>query len=446
MIKSSTIIKSIGIIMVLISIILIVTFQSNSKQDISDPMESYSNDTIKEWENLLDNGIGSKLDISAVDKDIKVTAEGVIGDDFNTLVLIKIEDLKGESKYSIDFNRIDLDRIENYPIKISGDMPERYLHERSSGEEPVYTTPSYSTLYSQSKKFNRVILSTTEIDGDEGNIHIDISRLSTMVNNAEESPISVAGNWNLQIPVKKINAKQYHIDKTIQFDGNEVIIQKITMSPTKTIVDSKIKKINEEKGYNLENVTFSIRHGLKKYGSSTFPSTFSTTGTNQEYIDMRQILESIYLESPDKIQLIIESCEYFVEDEKIYDIHIDNLPQIIEYNGSNITIEDIVHNEDFSEVIIKEDTSKDRKYIFSYLSIISEDNPNESTGSRLTDYELRDKKGRLVESYKKDAVWAFFKEQRVILEDDTQLSPNKIRIKGQSYIGYPNVKTSILLR
>lgn len=445
MIKSSIRIKVISIGIVLAAIILAITFWSNTRQDKLDPLERYSKNTIEEWEKLLDNGIGSKLDISAVDKDIKVTAEGVIGYDLNTLVLLKIEDLKGESKYSIDSKDINLDSLENYPIKISGDISAKYTHKEPSSNNSFYTIPSYSTLYSPENKTNRIILSTTEIDGDEGSIDINISRLSTLFNNDEVSPVNIEGEWNLQIPVKKSASKYYEMDETIEFDGNEVVIQKITIAPTNTIVEGKIKRANEEKDYILEKVTLSIRHGLKKYGLSNFPFVFSARVINDEYTDMTQMLQSLYSEFPDKIEAIVESYEYFVGDKKTYDI--DTLPQTIEYNGSNITIEDIVHNGEFFEIIVREDPSKDRNYTFtSFDTIIYRDNYEVFSGSRFADYELRDKKGRVTEDYKNHAIGFFLKEQRIMPSENIQLYPKKISIKGQNYIEYPNAKISIPLR
>ncbi|MCQ4924480.1 DUF4179 domain-containing protein [Tissierella carlieri] len=452
------------IAIILLFILMVTAIATDSLENLQ-WWKKDSEKTITAWEKLLNKGVGQKLNVSVIDKDIKVTAEGVIADELNTIIFLRIEDLKGDLRFGAT-TRIDEDsfQIQDFPIKVGGDIFDRFEKANNLQGEELPIIASYSNLYSEEKNTIRVMVSTRSLNVDEGNINVYIDKLSTVLNKDDKATISIEGSWNLKIPAKKIKSKSYNVDKTIEFDGNEVVIQKITIAPTKTNIEYKMKNYNEKHGYSLEDVRFSIRYRLKKYGYSTLSSRPGYIHRNPKnepgYSIGNQILESLYLESPNRIKFIIESYEYAVEESKSYDIFINNLPQTIEYNGNKITIEEIVYNKDNTEVRVREDTSKNRKYSSSIFKITAKDNPSAFCRSMVTDYEFRDKKGRALKKGEGDGnSRLFYKEQKIELKNDLvwgkpaiheskteELIPEKFHVQGQRYIEYLNKETTIKLK
>lgn len=447
-------------IIVLFSVFLLVLATvgcSSDKSGNQDLWEVNSNRTLKSWDKLISNEIGEKLDISAVDKDIKITVEGVIADDLNTIALIKIEDLKGDLKYVIyTGDGDDLSLVENTPIKITGNIINVFEQEKIAEGELPPITPSYSNLYTEEKNISKVMVRTGAIEANEGTIEISIDKLSTLAYQDKESAIDIEGAWNLQIPIKKDEVKSYSLNETIEFDGNEVVIQEITIAPTQTNINYKVKRINEEKGYIIENMIFSIKHGNNKYGSPAFPLGFINGVRNQEYLIINQPLESLYSENPENVKLVVESYDYLVEDIKVYDVDVNNLPQTIEYNSSNIIIEDIEYDENLPKVTVKEDESNSRKYNSSFMEISSEDNSELISYSEVTEYDFRDKDGKIATAGGGYGNIFFVKEQKIGLmagfketessDASQKIVPEKLHIKGQSYTGYPNKEITIELK
>ena len=80
-----------GLIAIALSLLLVVTAVATDLFGLMEGWKKHSEITESAWEQLILNGVGQKLDISTTDKDIKITAEGVISDELNTIILLKVE-------------------------------------------------------------------------------------------------------------------------------------------------------------------------------------------------------------------------------------------------------------------------------------------------------------------------------------------------------------------
>ncbi|MBU3143775.1 DUF4179 domain-containing protein [Clostridium sp. CF012] len=54
--------------------------------------------------NIVEKGMGDRLNISKIDKDIKITITDVAADDIQTLISFKIEDLKSGKEYRVKYD------------------------------------------------------------------------------------------------------------------------------------------------------------------------------------------------------------------------------------------------------------------------------------------------------------------------------------------------------
>ncbi|WP_353094306.1 DUF4179 domain-containing protein [Tissierella praeacuta] len=455
-VKTMRKIKRIFFIAIVFSLILVMTAIATDNLDYIKRWKRYSEEMITIWEKLIDSGVGQRLDISAIDKNIKVTAEGVISDELNTVVLLRIEDLKG----NIKFIPGDTTTENPCPIIVSGDIVNSYedLNRYYTQGEKLPPKTSCSSIYLEERNSIGLMINTETLIGDKGNVDICINNLSNMPNKDGESIINIKGNWNLHIPAEKIKSKSYNVNKIIKFDGNEMSIEKVNIAPTATSIEYKMKKYNSFIG--VDDIKFSMRYKFKKYGYSPISYSNRILGPSSRDSISDAALESLYLENPKRIKLVIESYSYTTRDKKSYNVDINNLPQMVEYDGNKITIEDVIYNENNTEVIIKEDTNKNRKYSSSILGITAKDNPSAYCFSRISNFEFRDKNGKVLKDKEQNSYAGLFStKQKLVLQNDLQLIeitgeepktyeliPEKFYIEGQRFTSFPNKKVTIKLK
>lgn len=452
-----------GLIAVVLSLILVVTAFATDIFDFIKWWQKSSEREISAWEELIENGVGEKLEISVTDKDIRVTAEGIIADDISTIILLKIEDLNGNTRFT---PRRDADYHE--ALTLGGDIPN--LH------EDIPPIASYHSLYAEEDNTTKLIIYTDPMEKDEGNIEIYIDRFVSMINKGKRYDVEVSGNWSMTIPVKKIKSKVYNVDEVIDLDGNELVIEKIIIAPTVTKIQYRYESYNKENRYFIDDVTFLIKDGMKTYtkselrGITRYEDSSRFGFTYGEYD-----IQSLYLEDPKDIDIIVNTYRYTTRGLKKYTIDWHNLPQVIEYDNNKITIEDIKYTEDSTEIIVKEDSSWNRKYIQSNIYLkIDEVIEREHDGVEYSlrrdytfngvpmEYETRDSKGKVKD--KEDKLWSdefhnFVYKQKITLSKEEferyemkeenfeeYLIPGEIYIEGQEYIEYPNIKVNIKLQ
>lgn len=195
---------------------------------------------------------------------------------------------------------------------------------------------------------------------------------------------------------------------------------------------------------------FLLEHKGKTYKESDL------VGYNTFYINKlgtvvdKVSLKSLYIEDPDEIDIILEAYEYTTAFKKYYKLDLDNLPQTLEYDGSEVTVESVEYGENDTIINIKEDTDEDRKYLKSniYTKVFLEGEEDDSWIS----YKYSDPTGPYNPREKVE-------NQQIIMSLDAihttpitesnranVLKPDQIYIQGQSYIEYPNEKINLKLK
>lgn len=456
-----------GFIAIALSFVLIVSAVATDMFGFLESWEKWSERPLSAWEQLINNGVGQELDISTIDNDVKVTVEGVISDELNTIILLKIEDLKGNNRLTPSWNFTPDDR----PLYLGGDISNP---EGIASEIPVIS--SFDQLYAEEENATRLMISTYPLDKEEGHIDIHINKMIGMIGFYQESEVEVEGNWDITIPVKVIESKTYNVNQDIDLDGNKLIIQKVTVAPTATNIQYTIDPFNKGKEYFINNITFSMKIGKKTYERSELSYSLNMINPGYGSSSASIHLKSIFLENPDEIDLMVNNYSARTRGFDFYDIDWDNLPQIIEFKGSKITVESIEYNEDSTKVIIKEDNSPDREYISSDIAFeiegekttfgndkeIKYDHTYVFSGRNL-ESEVRDSKGKVVDTAKEER-WSdenyqyVFKQELVLSNIDFEnmrmepesfkenLKPGKLFIKGLNYKEFPNIKINIKLK
>lgn len=464
--KSIRNIRRTGFIAIALSFILIISAIATDMFGFIEYWKKFSDRQISAWEQLIENGVGQKLDIAVTDNDVRITAEGVISDELNTIIVLKIEDLKGNNRLTPSWNFTP----ESRPIFLGGD-----ISNPEGMQEDIPPISNYEPLYADEENTSRLMISTYPLDEEEGNIEIHIDSLVGLVGFYEESDVKINGNWDLTIPVKRLKSKTYNVNKDIDLDGSKLKIYKITFAPTATNVEYTIEAFNKEKDYFISSISFSMKSGRKVYQASELSRSMNFPDPSHGLSIGSYHLQSIYLENPKEIDLIVDTYSASSKGFGVYDIDWDNLPQVVEYKGSKITVEDIEYKDDSTIVTIREDDSKDREYINSNFSFRIKhkkegvDNGNNYSYSSESIFRGQNKESEVRDSTGKEPdlrgeVWSneyyqyVFTQEVVLRKDDFEafeldpekydeyLIPGQLYIDNQEYKEFPNSKINIKLK
>lgn len=268
---------------------------------------------------IVDKGFGNRLNISKVDKDIKITVTDVAADDIQTLISFKIEDLKKGKYYNADFeNGINI--------------KERWGDRK---EDPI--SNMYISMFST---MGESALTLRPIDTSEKTIHLSFNKLELKEG---EKKSYIEGNWEFEIPLKKYEGKSYKIDSSLKIDGFNINFYKINVSPTLTTLYFNYKNGNSKvKMTNLEDVSL-IANG-KEYGTYNFGNesagSYSPSGSGSSELTF----ESMFFDNPKNIEIKISSIntDIALEEEKEFIIGLyKTSPQEFEFLGTKIYVDNI---------------------------------------------------------------------------------------------------------
>lgn len=277
--------------------------------------------------NIVDKGMGDRLNMYKIDKDIKITITDVVADDIQTLISFKIEDLKNGKEYRLKYdNGI-------------------YIKERW-GEGNIDTTiKMYNSLFNTGGKGT---LTLYPIDVDEKTINLAFIKLETGASDAKEV---IEGNWDFQIPIKKYHGKSYDIKASVKVDDYVINFNRISISPTITQLYFNCSDggKQDEKIIGLEDMRI-VAKG-KEYKPYNFGNgdwnPYSTIG----YGGKEMTFDSMYFDNPKDIQIKVSRISTNITEEqpKEFLIRLDETStQEFEYIGTKLYIENLKVDEDIT--------------------------------------------------------------------------------------------------
>lgn len=277
--------------------------------------------------NIVDKGIGDRLNISKIDKDIKITITDVVADNIQTLISFKIEDLKSGKQYNVKYD----DGI---------DIKERW------GEQIRDTNiKMYTSLFN---KDGKGVLTLYPIDTEKKTINLSFNKVEGKTGDSKEV---IDGNWNFEIPIKRYEGKNYDIKASVKVDDYTIYFNKVTISPTLTKLSfSHTSGTNRnEELIGLEDVRI-VANG-KEYKPYNFGhgnwNPYSTIG----YGDNEMTFESMYFDNPKNIEIKISRINKRITEEKPkeYVIKLDETsPQEFDYLGSKLYVENLKVGEEIT--------------------------------------------------------------------------------------------------
>lgn len=395
----------------------------------------------KSIEELIAEGYGERVNKAAEDQNIKFTIETVVADDTCTILSYSIEDLNKEKKYLLnEFMKDDL---------IKGEFDYSY-----PGQSSPYITDA--SLYSDVPYIQRGMIRLEPIKGQSGGISITIRKLLY----GDKKPFSsIQGNWNLNIPVKKYESKIYTLNREVDIDGIKVTFKELKIAPTNTALTYSYNE--NQKGYKIRSF-FDIRlmAGGKEYKRKYMG--VDSMSNSERTIEF----DSMYLDEPDKINLSVGGYDADVYQYAYYDIDTNkSFPQVFDYFGCKISIDDIKIEEGKTEVILSQIFGKNKYENINVEFAVKDIQLVKQTYFFDNQYEriIFDRYGRKVdineidvEEYKKLQPKAYIIKQKILLEKRSGIgSPPKeyhinklipVQLKVQGYRDTRYVNESFTLQ
>jgi hypothetical protein len=295
---------------------------------------------------LVDKGAGNRLNISKIDKDIKITITDVVADDIQTLISFKIEDLKSGKIYGVSY-------------KDGIDIKEKWVEQLQGTNIEMYTS-----LFNSEGKGT---LTLYPIDTDKKTINLTFRKLETKVGDYMDV---LEGNWNFEIPVEKQLGKTYDINAVIKVDHYTLEFQKMVVSPTLTKLSFNCRNGGKEneKIIGLENIRI-IADGKEykpyNYGHGDW-NAYSTVGYGKDEMSF----ESMYFDKPKNIEIRVTriSTEITEEKPKEFLIKLDETStQEFEYGSSKLLVKNLKVGEEITFDLNQPDYSKGYEMLTTYF-------------------------------------------------------------------------------
>lgn len=331
----------------LIAVLITGVFAEEGIKSYFEEWKSKSLEESQSIEQLITEGYGEKLGISTEDQDIKITVESIMADDMNTVLLIEVEDLKGEKKYApiIDGDGIVAEGKFNYEEGRSDIFKLTRAEVKDS-----------QLLYTTEKNRTKTILSFNPVDHEYGKMALKISALEAISEDETRVPHAIGGQhyydryaenivtglWQFDINVKPFKSIVFDINEEMNLDGNKIVFDKLIISPTMTRLTYKFNS-RQNKEYRIERLHHvkieadgKIYGDLKGYGNSYINSTdfYPRKGAFS--------FDSMYFQVPSKIKITVGGYSIKVEQRETFSIERNQpFPQEFHYLGSKISVNSV---------------------------------------------------------------------------------------------------------
>jgi len=291
--------------------------------------------TVEDQELLpyLQHDFGEMLNLEAESNGVKVKIKSAISDEFQTLIFYEIEDTEADNQYAILFG--------------DGVFVENEMDLMNTDAYPIYYPPDLESAVNKEKKnVYHGKMGLLPIREDNGTIKLVITQLMKL-SDTSSNPDEVydgnnkIGEWEFEIPVKKLPSNQYALDEEKDVEGIPVRFDKLIIAPTATILQYSINAMQSEK--NLDRMTFdNLVVNDKRVNADLFGGAFTDAQENMDWITYQAHFEPIFGEKPKEVKIQLKEAFLTVEDPKIVELDpSQNYPQTFVYAGSTITIEKV---------------------------------------------------------------------------------------------------------
>ncbi|MCR2823544.1 DUF4179 domain-containing protein [Lederbergia panacisoli] len=312
---------------------------------------------------FLQNGIGERMNLEAESNGIKIKLKSVIADDIQTLVFYEVEDTVKKSQYMIDY--------------YEGVSVEKEYQKMGHVADLRYYPPDLkSDLNNKEENVYHGIVNLPPLINDSDTINLKITKLQKLIRDSSERNMDYVnidyeeGEWNFEIPVKKLPSREYVLDEKIEVEGFPVRFDKLTIAPTTTILHSAFY-------YELPGKRISVLNfdNLKVNDKIVKADTYGNQAffDKDDWISLQTHFEPLFGEKPKEVIIQFESVHLMIEDKKTIELDASKAyPQTFEYAGSTISIDKVEIGQP-TKVVISNHEIENRAYEWIQFHVVGEE-------------------------------------------------------------------------
>jgi DNA-directed RNA polymerase specialized sigma24 family protein len=316
---------------------------------------------------FLQQDLGENLNLAAESNGVKIRIKSVIADDAQTLVFYEIEDIKEENQYMISLH--DGAVVENETAIMNHNSYPRF-----------YPPDLQSDVNKKAKNVFHGKISLLPLTTDEGTIELKITKLQKLkVDALNEYDFRVygdggnkTGEWNFEIPAAKQPSKEYALTGTKEVEGIPVRFDKLTISPTATILQFGINQNRSQKRLDVLNFKHLEVNG-HKLKADMFGSSHMYEQRDMDWTVFQAYFDPLFGEKPENINAQFDYVHLGVDDQKTIDLEAyKEYPQTFEYAGSTISIEKVDVG-DPTIIVLSDHEIRNRAYQSFHFDVVGED-------------------------------------------------------------------------
>ncbi|WP_226678187.1 DUF4179 domain-containing protein [Mesobacillus jeotgali] len=383
---------------------------------------------------FLQTDLGQRLNLEAESDGVKIKINGVVADDYQTLVFYKIEDTNEDKQY-VMFSE-DGVFIENESELMKHDTYPRH-----------YPPDLKAEMNKKEKNVFYGVIGLRPLEDNSGILKLNIERIQELALDDQEARWGFGyrsngfktGDWKFEVPVTKQPSIVYELNEQAKIEGIPVRLDKLIMAPTATILEYGLPMGEMEK--RIDRIQFG---NLEVNNVKMKPDQFSGYNYLQpeaNWHKYQMYYDPFYGEKPKDIAVQFQSAYFSFDEKKSIDLDLnESFPQTFEYAGSTISIDKVEIGQP-TILVISNHEVENREFERLHLNVAGEDEYEPISMGMDSEGVIVDKNGVQYDMNSPTFDYEKIEQPRHFITVDTlMLDGNKTIPKRLDIYGYSSMK------
>lgn len=368
----------------------------------------------EELRSMLQKGYGERLNLEAEDNGVKIKIKSVIADDVQTLIYYEIEDTENDNQYFMNYH--------------DGVFVENEYAVMNSGVFPRYYPPDFESEMNDKKNVYSGKISLLPLIMDNDTIKLNITKLQKITRDSSGEYYGnmepKTGIWSFEIPITKQPPVDYVLNQETEVEGIPVVLDKLIIAPTSTVLQFSIHTGNVDKRIDYLNFNH-IEVNKKKLNPDLYSGWIMQSQQDMNWLTYQTVFDSFVDEKPKEVHVQFESAQLTFNEQLSYILDVNaEFPQTFEYGGSTISIDKLVVGQP-SEIVLSNHDIKNREFESIHYNIVGEGQENISMEID-SEGVVVDKYGKEYDMYSSYVPWEEIEQPRHFQ------TVHRLRLHGQN--------------
>ncbi|MFE4521135.1 DUF4179 domain-containing protein [Cytobacillus firmus] len=316
---------------------------------------------------FLQEDLGERLGLEAESNGIKIKIKSVIADEIQTLIFYEIEDTNDNNQYMINID--------------DGIFIEDEMKIMVANTYPMYIPPDMeSDLNKKEKNIYHGKMSLRPVKENKATIQLNIKKVLKLKRNASDSYVNMVpeeGDWKFDIPVTKKPSVEYALNEEVEIEGTAVLIDKLILAPTGTILQYGLKNEQPEKRIDMINFK-NLEINNKVAEADLYGNSYVHAQNDLRWSKFQAHFKPLFEKETDEVKVRFDNIYLSITDNKTIALNVSKeYPQTFEYAGSTISI-DKVETGQSAIVVFSNHEINNRAYESLHYNIVTEEGDDSS--------------------------------------------------------------------